>query len=179
MTCIVGIKDKNSVFIGADSVAGQEKQYHLSDRKDPKVFIRKPFIFGFTTSYRMGQLLAYHLEIPSLPEGDITHKWMCTVFVDSVRNCLEKGGYAQKENNVETGGAFLVGVHGQLFEIDDDYQVGIPGWDIAAIGCGYSYALGSLFSTAGNTPVSRIKKALEAAEHYSAYVRRPFKILKV
>jgi len=57
MTCIVGLIDKESkkIYMGGDSAG--VANYSLSVRKDPKVFKRYGFIFGFTSSFRMGQLL--------------------------------------------------------------------------------------------------------------------------
>ena len=62
MTCIVGLEHKGKVYIGGDSagVAG----YSLSVRADQKVFINGNFIFGFTSSFRMGQILRFGFNPP-------------------------------------------------------------------------------------------------------------------
>ena len=177
MTCIVAVVNKGTVYMGADSLGAA--QSHILTRKDPKVFVRKPFVFGFTSSFRMGQLLAHSLRVPCLPKKGITYKWMCTEFIDAVRKCLGEGGWKIKKDEQERGGTFLVGIAGQLFEIEGDFQVGIPGYDYAAVGCGQSYAKGSLYSTKHLQPRIRIRKALEAAEEFSGWVRRPFRIVKI
>ncbi|XVV11230.1 hypothetical protein ACQP2X_41330 [Actinoplanes sp. CA-131856] len=59
MTCIVGITDGTTVTIGGDS-AGSDG-WHVAVRSDSKVFQVGPYLMGFTTSYRMGQLLRYSL----------------------------------------------------------------------------------------------------------------------
>ena len=56
MTCIVGYLDKETVYLGGDS-AGTDGNYSQHIRKDKKVFQNGPFIFGFTSSFRMGQIL--------------------------------------------------------------------------------------------------------------------------
>ncbi len=175
MTCIVAIVEKGIVYVGADSLGSNGDK--IITRKDTKIFIKKPFIFGFTSSYRMGQLLQYSLVIPSFPKK-ITHKWMCTKFIDAIRECLHKGGFMKKEDEVEEGGVFIVGTQGKIYVIESNFQVGIDG-DYSTVGCGAVYAKGSLFSTKGQSPTVRIRKALEAAEEYSGGVRRPFKILKI
>ena len=48
---------------------------------------------------------------------------MASKFIDALRECLKVGGWAKKDNDREEGGTFLVGVHGQLFAVYDDYQV--------------------------------------------------------
>ena len=62
MTCIAAIKHEGKVYIGADSAAG--KGTYLTLRADEKVFKNGKFGFGFTSSFRMGQLLRYRLSPP-------------------------------------------------------------------------------------------------------------------
>ena len=172
MTAIVGLARGGSVFIGGDSagVSGM----NLAVRADTKVFRKGRYLFGFTTSFRMGQLIRYSLALPT-PKGDLD-SFMATKFVDALRNCLKSGGWARKEDDREEGGTFLVGVRGQLFAVYDDYQVGKAADGFAAVGCGDQIALGALYATAGTgmKPRARIKVALGAAERFSAGVRSPF-----
>lgn len=151
----------------------------MTIRADAKVFTLEPYIFGFTTSYRMGQLIRYSLDVP-VPHGDLD-KFMATTFVDAVRDCLKAGGWAKKEDEREEGGTFLVGVNGRLFVIEDDYQVGASADGYAAVGCGGEIALGALFATADAdmAPERRVMLALQAAERFSAGVRGPFLCLSM
>lgn len=172
MTCIVGIAEQGKVYIGGDSagIAG----YDLTIRADSKVFTVGPYVMGFTTSFRMGQLLRYTLTPPE-PKGD-PERFMVTKFVPAVIECLEKGGWLATENGRVEGGTFLVGVAGELFSIDGDMQIGLSSDRYAAVGCGDNIALGSIYSTAGQNPRTRIKQALAAAAHHSAGVHAPFVI---
>ena len=61
--------------------------------------------------------------------------------------------------------------------MDSDFQIEESINDFSAIGCGESYALGSLYSSSNLTPQKRVKKALEAASYFSGGVYPPF-ILK-
>ena len=136
MTCIVGIAQGGTVWIGGDSAGVDTSRHALSVRADPKVFRIGDFVMGFTSSFRMGQLLAYALHPPlRRPEADV-HAFMVTEFVDAVRDCLKAGGYAEKHDGAERGGAFLVGYAGRLFHIDSDYQVGENACGFDACGCG-------------------------------------------
>lgn len=175
MTCIVAIPDGNGgVIVGGDSagVAGRD----LVVRSDAKVFINGPFAMGFTSSFRMGQLLRYNFSPPDHPSrtGDV--QFMTTVFVDAVRSCLAKGGWKKKEHEREEGGTFLVGYRGKVYEVEGDFQVAIPAAGYAACGCGAQAALGSLHATeqVELSPDERVMWALDAAEELSAGVRRPF-----
>jgi hypothetical protein len=177
MTCIVGLVDRGSVYIGGDSagVAG----LHLSLNAAPKVFQNGPFLMGYTSSFRMGQLLQYAFDPPVRTVSQDVYAYMVTTFVDSVRECLKGGGYARKNNEEEEGGTFLVGYEGRLFTIEDDYQVHETVGGYHAVGCGAPYALGSMHVTGYMTPEHRIRMALETSAHFSAGVRAPFTVLKV
>jgi hypothetical protein len=173
MTCIVGLVEDGKVYLGGDSagVAG----WALTVRADSKVFANGPYIMGFTSSFRMGQLLRYAFDPPTPPDSDLD-RFMATTFIDAVRKCLQMGGFAKKDSEVETGGNFLVGVSGRLFEIHTDYQVGEAVDGFSAAGCGEEIALGSLHATSyvGMAPHARVTLALQAAERFSAGVRGPF-----
>lgn len=172
MTCIVGFVEGNTVWMGGDSagVGGLD----LTVRADAKVFRNGPMLFGFTSSFRMGQLLRYALEIPDHDPRMDVDKYMVTTFVDAVRECLKSHGWAEKEKEQERGGHFLVGYKGRLFQVESDYQVGIAldGYD--ATGCGEQIARGALFATSHLSGRERIEMALRAAERCSAGVRAPF-----
>lgn len=174
MTCVVGLVDKGTVWMGGDSSA--TSGWQMVVRSDPKVFRNGPYVMGFTTSYRMGQLLQWSLVVGPPPEGDV-FKFMATTFVDAIRGCLAKGGFAKKENGQEEGGLFLVGIAGRLFRIDSDYQVGESAHGYDAVGCGAETALGALYGSRRRSPEARVGMALSAAEYHSAGVRGPFTVL--
>lgn len=177
MTCIVGVTLNNKVYIGGDSagVGG----YDLVHRKDEKVFKNGDFLFGFTSSFRMGQLLRYSFSPPPMKENQDLYAYMVTDFIDAVRYCMKNGGYMRKEDGAEEGGHFLVGHKGRLFHIEGDFQVGESVESYASVGCGSSYAMGSMFSTEGMDPQERINIALKAAERFSAGVCGPNIILSI
>ena len=174
MTCIVGFVEGNSVWMGGDSagVGGLD----LTVRADQKVFRNGAMLFGFTSSFRMGQLLRYAFTVPDHDPRVDLDKYMATTFVDAVRECLKGRGWAETVNGQERGGCFLVGYKGHLFYIGSDYQVGKPldGYD--AVGCGDQVAKGALFATTSMVGKERAEIALKAAERCSAGVRGPFHI---
>jgi ATP-dependent protease HslVU (ClpYQ) peptidase subunit len=172
MTCIAGVVQDNKVYIGADSAG--VANLSLIVRADRKVFRNGEFVMGFTSSFRMGQLLRYSFIPPKRHVDSDVDKFMATDFIDAVRNCLKAGGYAEKHAESERAGVFLVGYAGRLFRIECDYQVGeaLDGYD--AIGCGGEVALGALFATLSHPPRERLEIALRAAERFSAGVRAPF-----
>lgn len=177
MTCIVGLVHGPHVWLGGDSagVGG----YSLTVRRDPKVVRKGGFVFGFTSSFRMGQLLVHAFEPPGRSIDQDPHHYMVTTFVDALRTCLKAGGYARRTNEEETGGTFLVGYEGRLFKVEEDYQVGESIAPYDACGCGEDIARGALYAMAESRkpPSQQLLKALEAAEQHSAGVRAPFNIV--
>lgn len=173
MTAIVGLVDHGHVYLAGDSagVAGLV----LTVRADAKVFRNGPYVMGFSGSFRMGQLLRYSLTPPE-PVVEDLDRFMVTTFINSVRDCLKAGGFARKDSEVESAGFFLVGVHGRLFEIESDYQVGESVDPYLAIGCGLDLARGALHATEhlGLAPHQRLTMALQAAERYSGGVCGPY-----
>lgn len=185
MTCIVGfvekLKKNTVIWMGGDSAGVDVCDYTVLPRADEKVFkVDRRFLIGICGSFRMGDLLKHSLDAEKQPLGMDTYKYMTSLFVDSVRTTFKKGGFARKHQDVEgIDGSFLVGYKGRLFCIENDYQVAEYKIPFMAIGCGYPFALGSLFTTSRLTKVptrDKVKLALEASECYSGYVRRPFVI---
>jgi ATP-dependent protease HslVU (ClpYQ) peptidase subunit len=172
MTCIAGFLEGQKIWMGADSagVGG----YSLTVRADQKLFKNGPMLFGFTGSFRMGQLLRYALTIPDHDPRVPIEKYMATNFVNAVRECLKTNGFSQVKNGVEEGGTFLVGYKRRLFCIFDDYQVAEAADAFDAVGCGHDIAKGALFATSHLSGEERLRVVFQAAERYSAGVRGPF-----
>jgi len=176
MTCIVGLvhKETKKVIMGADS-AGVADSF-ISIRKDTKIFRNGEFIIGCTSSFRMIQLLQFSFK-PVLNEKEI-FEYMCTDFIEGVRNCFKDGGFMQKgKQGEDLGGQFLVGFKDRLFNVNEDFQVEETLNGIDAIGCGCEFALGALHVCDANLlPEERVLKALRTAELFSTGVRGPFNI---
>jgi ATP-dependent protease HslVU (ClpYQ) peptidase subunit len=176
MTAIAGVVHKGKVYLGGDSagVAG----YSMQTRSDPKVFVNNDFVIGFTSSFRMGQILQYNFTPPSPYEGEDGLEYMIRRFVPAVKQALKDGGWATTDDGRDLGGTFLVGWRGVLYYIDSDYQVARMVHDFAACGCGEDMALGSLYSTPKTMkPEDRLVLALSAAAEFSAGVRPPFAVV--
>lgn len=193
MTCIVGLESEGKVWIGGDS-AGVAGFRSLHVRSDEKVWVSgrdrdyEQMAFGFTTSFRMGQILRYsmslpveRLEVAAKPDDEM--KFMSTTFIDRVRKALKDGGFAKVDSGVDSGGTFLVGWRGKLWAIYDDFQVGRAKQGFIGVGCGDVIAEGALFaleaSKSKQVPKDRVLTALMAAEALNAGVRGPFNVVVV
>jgi hypothetical protein len=144
----------------------------------PKVFRRGDILFGYTSSFRMGQLLQYRLAVPERGDRPL-EEWMVVDFAEAVRACLKEGGYTKVQESREKVGCFLVGLEGRLFLFDDEHNVLEPSYGYDAVGSGISVARGSLHSTARLrlAPEERLRLALEAACEHVTTVRAPFDII--
>ncbi len=179
MTCIVGLKTPQGVFIGGDSAATNDSGLQTILASHKVFFIgegRCRMLLGCTTSCRMTQLLHYELQLPPYERDMDVEEYMVARFVNAVRDCLKTGGFAKKEDEQEEGGNFLIGFQGRLFEIQEDYQVSEALNGYKAAGSGAKFALGSLYATPDLPPEQRIRLALEGAAYHNAYVRPPFLI---
>lgn len=180
MTCIVGVQtDDGRVIIGGDSAGVAGLDIHI--RKDEKVFQNGPTIMGFTSSFRMGQLLRYALNIPDHDPRTPDMQYMVIEMMDAVRECFRERGYLKKDEDADSGGTFIMGYKGQLYIIDTDFQVGKVYENYTACGCGDSYALGVLHDISKHDPlcdpIEKVTRALDAATFHSGGVSKPYTIL--
>lgn len=174
MTCIVGYAKDGKTYLGGDSagVSGLD----ITARKDKKVFNNGEFVMGFTSSFRMGQILQYVFTPPEVNNDDLM-AYMVKDFIPAIRKVFKDEGYSEISSNREKGGCFLVGLRGRLFQIDSDFQVGEPIDPYAAVGCGESFALGAFAALEEEEkmkPKDRLKIALKAATKFSGGVMEPF-----
>lgn len=178
MTAIAGYTDGKTVFIGGDSAG--TAGYSLQTRTDCKVFKNGEMVMGFTSSFRMGQILQYHLSIPKRLEGQEDYEYMVKQFIPTVKAALKEHGYESSKNGNESGGTFLVGYRGKLYCVENDYQVGSVYKNYHACGCGTDLILGALFALeqSGKEIPEQIKLALAAASEFSSAVKPPFTIME-
>lgn len=179
MTCVVGLKDGERVWIGADMASSSGDE--ITPRGQSKVFRVGEFLIAGCGSIRAAQLLQYDFE-PTLPEKLAftmdTDQYMAAVFASAMRERFRAGGALEVKSGLEEfEGGFLVGYRGALYEITGNFAAIRWDADEAAIGTGAQPALGALYATRGQPARDRVLRALEAAERYVAHIRRPFTVM--
>lgn len=168
MTCIVGIEVDGKVLIGGDiqGTGGNHKIVH----SQPKVFLKRNVLFGYTTSYRFGQILENLLHDPVVPEDDNeVYRWIVTVLIPDIKKTL-------KDNDYTMGGTCLIGIRGQLWGMQDDFSVlrSVNGYD--SCGSGQEYALGCIAHTVKYTALNEqtakgiLRDAIKIASQFSPSV---------
>jgi ATP-dependent protease HslVU (ClpYQ) peptidase subunit len=172
MTCIVAIVENDRVYMAADSLGGGNHDYDL--RSDEKLFHNGEYLIGFTSSYRMGQLLQF-ADLPK-PTGKDPFAFMVKTFIPFIRDLFGKAGFTTVSNNKEEGGVFLVAFGSNLFAVHEDFQVAKSLRKFDSVGSGHLVAKGALWAlgTADLDPTTKLLRALEAAQAYNVYVRPPF-----
>lgn len=172
MTCIVGVSDGQRVLLGGDSAGVSFEDQEVYSLRTAKVFATGAYVIGYTTSFRLGQILRYTADLPQPPLNDLV-RFMSTAWVEAVRQSLSREGF---EDSLSPRGSLLVGVRGRLFGIGKDFHVIEGRTPYAAVGCGRLIAYGALFATeeVHLDLEQRAECALLAAQQYSPGVRGPF-----
>lgn len=117
MTCIIAVETKdNNVVMAGDNLGSNG--HTGSNYHQPKVFKHSGMMFGYTSTFRFGQIIEVMLNNNSihLPATDAeVYPWLVNTFVPKVRDVL-------KQNDC-SGGNMLIGVRGQVWEMQGDFSV--------------------------------------------------------
>lgn len=140
MTCIVGVETENGKVVMGGDVLGSNG-HSKSEYSESKVYKHSKMIFGYTSTYRFGQIVELMLDdneiyIPEDP-SDI-YGWLVRVFVPKLRKTLTENG--------SEGGYMLMGIKGQLWSIQSDFSVlrAVRGYN--SVGSGDTFAKGSMYT---------------------------------
>ena len=172
MTCIIGAVSGDKVHMVGDS--GGASGWNVTVILQPKVFRNGDYIIGYTTSFRMGQMLQF-ANLPQWDRAKRLDEFMVTVFIPFVRELLKTGGFVKVENAVEEGGTFLIGIAGRLFKVSMDFQVLEHADGFDAVGCGSDFALGAYLALDSVLDVrERLLRAIEVSAHFSGPIRPPY-----
>jgi hypothetical protein len=179
MTAIAAIEKDGIVYMAGDSAASCA--YFLENIVSPKIFVRGEYIVGYTTSFRMGQLIEHTLKFPKPKKNKKISDmhFLVKKFIPALKACLRDHGFETSDSGEDRAGTFLLGFRGKLYRIQPDYSVIRSASLYNACGCGADLVLGSLFSTKDTNmaPRQRLTMALKAAEKFSTEVASPFHFL--
>lgn len=186
MTCIVGLAEGGSVWIGGDAatVCGDQ----ITRIKTPKVF-RKPIdsngnaiILGSAGSGRINQLALYALR---LPDTDLSlyepMEYLVNRFVPTLRACLSENGHIGECESADAApgnSAMLIGFQGRLFLMCSNFYIYESEFGFDTVGSGCEVAAGAMHATQGQEPERRVRAALGAAADLIKSVCAPFYIEK-
>lgn len=180
MTCVVGIRTNNGIFIAADvqGTGGHSKAM----RVDGKVFEKGEFIYGGCGSYRMIQVLRYVFKEPAHPEGMGVMAYLVSVYTPALVECFKEQGILHRRDDVISAGTYLMGYRGTLFKAESDLQWGENECCYDACGSGDDLARGCMFALIDNnhmSPEDKLYKCLDAASAFNATVGGRYELVSV
>ena len=168
MTCIVGIKTKEGVYLGADSMVSRGWTYRHGSNKIVK---KGPFLFASCGLAKGKQVIQHHWTPPKRNHEQTTRDYVEAEVGDSLIEVLDKFDCVEKDKEFKSSfNAFIFAYEGMLFCFDRCGFVDAVD-DFFTHGCGGEIAFGSLFTTEtmNLSPEERIKLAIQAAGNHSNY----------
>lgn len=173
MTCIAAYVDDRGVGHMASDSLGTSR-VGVNQYKNWKMFVKGDMLIGYTSSYRMGQLLEYSLD---LPKRDVSaqsiQQYMCTDFIEEVRGLLKSHGFTRINANEEEIGTFLVVVDGSIFKVGSDLSVLEFQDPFGACGSGANHAIAAMAAMHAHTklePRQIVKESVGIASKYVSTV---------
>jgi len=181
MTCIVAVNDGKKIVLGGDRAAVGDIDIRIVAK--PKIFTVGKFSIGYTSSFRMGQLLQYKLKVlDQLPEQS-DYEYMVTTFIDAIRDLFSTNGYEPKEKEEIQGGTFIVIYNKIIYQVEDDFQIGIMADPFTAVGCGDVYANATMKALLDNKPELNAKEiatqGLKNASYFCGGVHAPYDFIEI
>lgn len=187
MTCVIGLRHKNKVYLAGDS-AGTSGDGSKMIVVEPKVFEVGEFMIGFANSFRSAQILRHMTAFTEVSKDDVKNleRYLVSEFIPVLKETLSENGVLpvvggddgepSGEHNANI--TLLIGYKNKLFVMEQNYQV-FEVKSFHAVGAGKDLALGSLHTTdkMKMDPEERLTLALEAASARNASVAPPFTIL--
>ena len=178
MTCIAGLEHDGIVTIGSDSQGSSGNKKNEYDHS--KLFeieiegFKDKLIGGFTTSFRMGQLLTYNVPPIDAPtDSQTVHSWLITTVVPMIRDVFSDHDFEQDDNGKAKGGMFLLGYQDKLFVVQSDYSVLRPSNGYIAVGSGRQVAHGCLYADTFDEMddgQQKVVRSIEAASNHTTSV---------
>lgn len=172
MTCIVGLIHEGTTWIGGDSAGVATNVTYVGKTK--KVFRQGSYVIGFAGSYDIAQTIR-GLDLPEPKGSQVVSQQDISHFMEVEFSAyLKDNVFANSED-----ASLLVGIEGQLFEVDDKFGVFEPAMPFNAIGGASDFALGALLMahiTHGpdfTHPILRVQDALLVAHRIAPGTCQP------
>jgi ATP-dependent protease HslVU (ClpYQ) peptidase subunit len=170
VTTIIAVQANQSVLFGADSQVTAPNGRKYSAKQMVKISQRNGYIIAGSGECAPCDI-AQHIWMPPTPtvkdKKDLYHYVIAKV-IPSLKQCFKENDYKVNPDDDENAFSFLIALHGQLFEIADDFSVSRDDSGFYGVGSGSSYAIGALHAGAS------IEQALTIAAKNDAFTSAPF-----
>jgi len=191
VTTIIAVQGQSWAVVGFDSRVTEESgRSYVLGRGSAKVLKNGPYLLGAAGDVRAINILAYAFSPPK-PTPDLVgvrlDRFITSQFVPALRECFEDHGYAARESKEQAshGSVVLAIIHGQIYEIGEDYAWVRDTTGIYSFGSGGDYALGAMYATSGDsfansgvTETQRIvRESLNVAARLDVGTGPPFHVM--
>jgi ATP-dependent protease HslVU (ClpYQ) peptidase subunit len=180
MTCIIGIKHNDDIYIGGDSLGCDNNGFCFTSTEE-KVFHRNEFLFGFCGNFRFGQILRYKFLIPERDESISDMEYLIGFFIPQLRINLdnERSIRSFNDGHATPGESELIfSYRKNIYKLYSDFSIEKNDDNILSVGCGHHIALGCMYALYELNPIERIRKSLQIVAKLNCSVREPFLILE-
>jgi len=145
MTCIVAFKtEEGHSIIAGDYMASNG--HHFNKVANSKVFNKsESCAIGYTSSFRMGQILEHYWTLPPRVEGQTAENFVNVTLVESIRAIFKTYGYGTKDGLEDLGGTFILLYEDRIYCMQFNYSLLDYDSEIIAIGSGTDAALGAIY----------------------------------
>ena len=169
MTVIVGIADKDIVYIGGDR--GVSDNDVILSMSRPKITNRDGWVFGYAGTLGTGQLMEF-INFPRVLKNDDPYKLLRLDVVEELKKAYDTYGRDIDDNGTD----WLIGYQNRLFEISSG-DWGVLEVSFSAIGSGSTFALGSLHtSQKWRDTKKRVHTAIDSSITFSPTCNYPIDI---
>ncbi len=165
MTCVVGLEHRGRVWLAADTSSNADE--NSDDDHTPKVFKRDEWVIGYAGSWRLGALVRFKVTLPKRATKANVERIVSCDLIDEIVKVLDGNGFSRElkdEGDAVNPWNLLVGIHGELWEIDQNLNAthSIRGYH--AIGEGAPWAQGVVAALkSSKQPESLLKQAIKIA----------------
>ena len=170
MTTIIAVQLDDRVVFGADNqvTAGNGRKYNHAQMA--KISERGKFLTAVAGDVAARDIIQHIWTPPNQTSTDRKnlYHYVITKVIPSLKQCFKDNDYKVNNNDDDVGFMLLIAVHGEVFEIADDFSVVINDQGLYAIGSGSSFAIGALYAKA------TIDEALRIAEVNDVYTSGPY-----
>jgi ATP-dependent protease HslVU (ClpYQ) peptidase subunit len=143
MTCIIAYKDeKNDIYLAGDKMGSNS--FTGQTVKEPKVFWKGDFRIGYTTSFRMGQILKHVWTPPQRKVDQNTDSYLYVDVVNSLKRCFIDNGFGNKDKN--NYGTFIMCYEDRMIEVQDELSLLESDRNVVSVGSGTYHATASVLA---------------------------------
>lgn len=176
MTVIVGFLSDKKMYIGGDRFGSNGHNGKVVNR--PKVFKKGSMLLGYTGSFRFGQIVEKHFDLPEDTRKD-PYDYMILDFVPAIRKVLEDNKYVKVD---EQYGAepMICCYRGLIYKFQSGWSV-LEYTDYKAVGSGAESAEGAMSAIIDLDlkPKDKVYRALRSASDNIVSVSDPFDIISL